>query len=89
MGGEYLMYKYYKINLADYNNLQSEINNALYDKYIANKRGSCVIYPTPQIINNNNVYFSLVDFIYSDPLIENSINKLIEITEEEFYQNIL
>jgi hypothetical protein len=87
MGGEYLMYKFYKIDLSLYNDLQVAINQVLYDKYIATQIADCVISPTPQIINNNYVYLILRDSIYIDELIESYINQLTEITEEEFNEN--
>lgn len=88
MGGVYLMHKFFKIDLLSYNNLQLEINNALYDKYIATQMGTCVLDPIPQLTINNYVYFPFPEYIYNDPLIENYINQLIEITEDEYRQAI-
>lgn len=83
------MYKFYKINLSLYDNLQLGINQALYDKYIAPEIAGCIIDPYPQLVNNNYVYFMLRDFIYTDPLIESYINQLTEITEDEYIQQNL
>ena len=83
------MYKFYKIDLSLYDNLQLGINQTLYDKYIAPEIAGCIIDPSPQLVNNNYAYFTLRDFIYTDPFIETYINQLTEITEEEYTEQTL
>lgn len=79
-------YKFYKIDISLYDNLQLNINNAFYDKYIAIHKFDFILNNTPQLVNNGFVYVVLPSLIYNDPLILNYIDQLIEISESEYFE---
>lgn len=78
------MYKFYKIDASLYDNIKIELDENLYEKYIATGQFDYILPLNPDLINNGFVYFVLPDFIYNEPLVETYIGQLIEITEEEY-----
>jgi hypothetical protein len=89
MGGEFLMYKFYKIDSSLYDNVRIQIDQNLYEKYIATGQSKYILPSNPDLINNGFVYFVLPDFIYNEHLIETYINQLTEITEQEYTEQTL
>lgn len=84
MGGEHLMCKFFKISTELYDGIRLNIDQALYDKYIATQKLDYILYSNPDLVYEEYVYFSLPEYIYSDPLIESYIDQLTEITESEY-----
>lgn len=89
MGGYILMHKFYKIESSLYDDIKIQLDQNLYEKYIATEQFAYILPPNPDLINNGFVYFVLPDFIYTEPLIETCINQLTEITEEEYSEQFL
>ena len=83
------MHKFYKIDSSLYDDIRIQIDQNLYDKYILTGKCEYILPLNPDLINNGFVYFVLPDFIYNEPLVENYINQLTEITEEEYNQATL
>jgi len=83
------MFKFYKIDSSLYDNIKTNLDQNLYEKYIATDRCEYILPSNPDLINNGFVYFVLPEFIYSEPLIESYINQLTEITEEEYTEQTL
>ena len=78
------MPKFFKVSSEVYDNIRYNIDQALYDKYIATQKLNYILYSNPDLVYEGYVYFSLPEYIYSDSLIENYINELTEITELEY-----